>query len=161
MTYAQVILCEKSGRWAAALRRALGQQTVPVAETRSLAQCGEALRTAPASLVALEVTGTNLEAAVSLIVHARREHPAARIGALLDDGAEPVEMLLREAGAVDVLHATRDAPRLAGLALRHLALAPRPELPLREQIAERLPWKRSQTPEFATQLQQIASPSLS
>lgn len=159
MTHAQVILCEKSGRWAAALRRALGKQLVPMAETRSIAQCGAALRSAPASLVALEVTSANLDAALGLIVHARREDSAARIVVLLDAGAESAESLLREAGGMDVLLTPRDASRLAGLAVRHLALAPRQELGLRQQIAERLPWKRSQTPEFAAQLQ-IASPSL-
>jgi hypothetical protein len=130
-----------------------------VAETRSLAQCGEALCSAPASLVALEVTSVSLDAAVSLIVRTRRECPAARFVVLLDAGVESAESLLREAGAVDVLHATRDAPRLAGLAQRHLALAPRQEFSLREQIADRLPWKRSQTSEFAAQLQ-ITSTSL-
>lgn len=159
MTNAQVILCEKSGRWAAALRRALAQQTIPLAETRSLAECGEALRSAPASLVALEVTGGNLDAALGLLMRNLSLHPAARFVVLLDEGAESVEMLLREAGAVEVLLTTRDAPRLAALALRHLALVPRQEAGLREQIVERLPWKRSQTPEFASQMQ-IASPSL-
>jgi hypothetical protein len=153
MSQARVILCEKTGRWAAALRRALGKGSVPVSETLSLSQCGDALQDAPGSLIAVEVSPLALETVLRLIAHARRSDPFARFVALQGAELDSAEPLLREAGAVEVLHSVREAPALALLARRHLALAPRAEPSLSETIAERLPWKRSATPDFAAKMQ--------
>ena len=152
MPYAPVIVCEKTGRWAAALRGSLRQDRVSFVETRSLSQCAEALRASPVSLVAVEVTAPSLEPAASFIARACRSCPAARIVVLLDAEVNSAQPLLREAGAVEVLLSVGEMPALARLARRHLALVPPQKLGLRKAIAERLPWKRSQTPAFAAKL---------
>ncbi len=152
MRNAPTILCEKSGRWATALRSALGKQTVVLTEARSLVQCAQALQTAPSALVAIEVTAATLEAMIEFLIRASRSYPAARIVALLDSELDSAQPPLREAGAVDVLLTIREAPVLARLAVRHAALAPRQELGLRETVAQRLPWQRFQTADFAAQV---------
>lgn len=153
MPHAKVIFCEKSGRWAAALRRALRDEPVSIAETRSLSQCDEALAAAPASLVAIEVTSKTLESLVQTIARVRNELPFARVVGLLDNGLDQAEPVLREAGAADLFHSLRDAPALARLAQRHLALTSPAGQSFHEAIAERLPWKSSATPGFAMNMQ--------
>jgi len=110
------------------------------------------LQTAPSALVAIEVTAATLEATVEFLVRCGQSHPTARFVVLLDPDLEPAQPLLREAGAVDVLLTIREAPVLARLAVRHAALTPRQELGLRETVAQRLPWQRFQTADFAAQV---------
>ena len=50
-------MCERTGRWAVALRRELAATGVRVWETRTLAGCREELEQSPASFVTLEVGG--------------------------------------------------------------------------------------------------------
>lgn len=136
-----LIICEKTNRWAVALRRALGRQASLVRETRSLPECQRAAITAPASFVALQVTETNLDGALGLIQTCSRLLPNVRFAALIDPALQDAIGALREAGAVHVVDTTASAEELAKIALRHIALA-RPELlPLREQIWQRLPWR--------------------
>jgi hypothetical protein len=157
MPHVKVILCEKSGRWAAALRRALRDEPPSISETRSLSQCEEALAVEPAALVAIEVNSKTLDPLVQIIARVRKERPFARVVALLDSGLDHAEPVLREAGAVDIFPSLRDAPMLAQLARRHLALTLPARQSVHEAIAEQLPWKRSATPEFGTYLQ-ISTP---
>ena len=45
----RLIVCERSGTWAAALRRELAEAGVGLGETRSLVECWESLAAATAS----------------------------------------------------------------------------------------------------------------
>jgi hypothetical protein len=148
MPTASLILCEKSGRWALALRSAL-RGSVRLVETRALLQCYEALGAAPTSLVALAITDKNLSQALDLSARMNQHFPAARLLALLETELESAEPLLREAGFGDVFHSPQQAPAIALLALRHIALSPAEDRPLRELVAARLPWQAWATPGFA------------
>ena len=136
-----LIVCEKTNRWAIALRRALGRQASLIRETRSLPGCQREALAAPASFVALQVTKTNLEGALEVIQTCGRLLPNVRFAALIDPALQDASGALREAGAVHVASTTASAEELARLALRHIALAPAEPLPLREQIWQRLPWR--------------------
>jgi hypothetical protein len=151
MTNAPLIICEKSGRWALSLRAVL-RGTLPLVQTRSLVQCAEALAAAPAAMVALAISPQNVNAAVEWVTGVRRNFPATRVLALLEPEALSAEPLLREAGAADVFHSPQQATAIARLAQRHAALAPALELPLRENIAARLPWSAWATPGFPSSL---------
>lgn len=142
MPIARLILCEKTSRWAVALRRALGSRQHVLSQARSLAQCGRELASSPASLVAVECTADNLDQVLAAIGDWSRRYPHARLAAVVDASLEPAEAMLREAGAVCVLSSPRQARSLARQAGRHLARAPRSERPLNESIFERLPWAR-------------------
>jgi hypothetical protein len=142
MSTARLILCEKSGRWAVALRRALGPEQHVLRQTRSLAECGRELAAAPASLVAIECTSDNLDKAALAINEWATRYPHSRLAAFLDSSLTAAESLLREAGASAVIDSPRQAPALARLALRHLARAPAGDLPFAESIRHRLPWAR-------------------
>ena len=54
---ARLIVCERTGRWAVALRRELADAGVRVWETRTLADCWNELAESPASFVVLELGG--------------------------------------------------------------------------------------------------------
>jgi hypothetical protein len=136
----RLIVCERTGRWAALFRRALARQRMPIAETRSLAECGRQLAASSASVAAVEVSAANLENVIKLLPAWAREFPAARFVTVADGELAALEPLLREAGALDVLYLGSDVPRAAQLAIRRRALAPAEQLPWRQAIASRLPW---------------------
>jgi hypothetical protein len=147
MSPCRLIICEKASHWSLALRVALTRSPPAIVETRGLAHAEAALADSPASLIALETTTANLDAVLDFLDRARTTFPDAQLVGLLPNESASAAPLLREAGAIDVLHSVLDADRLARLARRHFALAPaRGPLTLREFAAERLPW-----PAYATQ----------
>lgn len=148
MSRCRLIVYERTGHWAAALR-ATGVSGLPrIVETRSLAACVGALDQSPRSLVALEISTLNDTAALDVLVAALRQHPQSAIVALLSPAAIGAEPLFREAGAMDVIRSVLDVPRLARLAARVAARAPAAELTLDQFITEALPWSGLATREW-------------
>jgi len=142
MSASRLIICEKTGRWAVAFRRALAAGHERIAETRGLAGCSRQLAAGPASIVAVEVTAANLDAVLAAVPEWLRRFPHCRTIALLEPEVDAAEALLREAGVVAVLRSTRGAPAIARLAQRHLATAPADNLPLEQAILNSLPWAK-------------------
>jgi hypothetical protein len=135
MSASRLIVCEKTGRWAAALRAA----GATVSSLRSLTPCAAALAADPAAVLAIETTPANVEAVLALLLRVARL-PQTRLAALLSADFAAAEPLLREAGACDVLTSVTVAPRLVRLARRQQRQSPPPAQSLREMIAARLPW---------------------
>src|SRR5438105_3890596 len=135
-----LFLCEKTNRWTAALRPALRGSKLRLVETRSLAACEAALDESPASLVAIEITAANSEAAIEFVGNCQARYPRAAVLALVTLEVSAIRHLLREAGAIDVATSVLEAPRLARLAQRHFEQAPPMPLTLHQFVAERLPW---------------------
>jgi len=140
MDVARLIVCEKTGQWAAAIRRAELDLGVRIYETRSLAECWEELAASPASFLALELSATDVEPLLTKLMSLGWSHPAARAAVLAPRGQEPYEWVLREAGAVHVVFSPRQAASILRLAKQHLASAPLQERTLRELIWASLPW---------------------
>ena len=136
----RLIVCEKTNRWASALRAALCRSALVVTETRSLVGCESALAEAPDSLVAVEVTAANLDQAIDFVVLTGRRFPGALVVALLTEEAAVAERLMQEAGVVDVIGSVLDVPRIALLARRYYAAAPPRELDFYELVRQRMPW---------------------
>ena len=136
---AKVIVCERSGRWAVALRRELAEAGVRVWETRTLADCRDELVENPASFAIVELA-SNLAGLLRLLASQRRRFPAARLAVVADRSQADYQWLLREAGAVHFLCSPRQVGLLARLACRHLAQAPPPQQTLAERIWSALPW---------------------
>ena len=146
MQPARVIVCEKTGRWAVALRRLLSPAGHRVYETRSWAECWDELARSPASLLALELTPHNDEALLKRLFDLTRRFPQARAIVVGERELEHYEWAVREAGATHAVFASRRLAAAARLIERHLAFAPQPLLTLHETIWRRLPWsgRRSQ-----------------
>jgi hypothetical protein len=134
----RLIVCEKSGRWAAAVKAALPE--VRPCEVRSLTQCQRELDASPHSIAAVETTAENLEFIVGWLGQSSSRHPDVRFVALLSPGLAAAEALLREAGAVEVLASVSEAPILARMAARQSRLVPSQAGSFRELVAERLPF---------------------
>jgi hypothetical protein len=160
---ARLIVCERTGHWAAALRRELERAggggpfragraaEVPAAspnaslppridETRSLAHAFRALAEAPASFLIVELSRGNVDALLDRMPDLARWYPLARLAVLSDRRLAGWGWLLREAGAVWHASSPRRLAPLLATARRHLATAPRPRRSLRDRIWAGLPW---------------------
>ena len=133
---ARLIVCERTGHWAVALRRELAEAGVRVWETRTLADCWSELAKSPASFLVLEL-GDNLAGLLGRMARQPREYPAARLAVVADRSLADYESLMREAGAVHFLSSPRQTGPLARLAGRHLAqVPPPPAKPHRADLGE-------------------------
>jgi hypothetical protein len=140
MALARFVVCEKSGRWAVALRRELAGRSVRVYESRSLPECRRELEESPASLVALEVSAANTVLLSDWIDRASREFPGARFVVVGDRDAEAWEWRLREAGAIAAAFSPRRLAPIVRLVRRHLAAVPSEELSFEDAVQRRMPW---------------------
>jgi hypothetical protein len=138
---ARVIVCERTGRWAVALRRELADAGVRVYETRTLADCWQLLAEAPASFAVIELTLAGAEALLCGWTQHGREFPSARMAVVADRSLAGCHWAMREAGAVHFTCSPRGLSPLARLICRHLAQAPAPPQSLPQRIWAGLPWK--------------------
>lgn len=140
----RVIVCERSGRWAAALRRGLACE-LSLRETRSLTECEAELREATGSFLVIELTAANLTGVLELLARIGAEHRWARVAVVAERSLAEgewgaCEWAVREAGAIHFATSPRKAAELARLAERHAALVPRPKRSLAAQVWDSLPW---------------------
>lgn len=140
----RLIVCERTGIWAARLRPHLPPE-MPVRQTRSLDECVEELGRAPGSLLVLEVSAANLRNVLQRTAELDRQFPLARWAAVAERGYASFEGLLREAGALHFATSPRTADVLARVAVRHAARVPQPRTSLSAQIWESLPWHEAAT----------------
>lgn len=137
---AHVLVCERSGRWALGMRQTLGEPAVRVEETRTLADCAEALARAPASFLVLELTRIGAERLLAWMVRSQREFPLARAAVVAERSLVAYEALVLEAGAVYFTCSPRRLSGLAEMAQRHLTLAPPARGSIAGQVWASLPW---------------------
>ena len=139
---ARLIVCERSGDWAVALRRELADAGVRVWETRSLPQCWDSLAEAPHSFAVVELTVAAADDLLQRLARLPREFPFVGVAVVADRSLTDHEWLMREAGAIHFTCSPRQLAPLAAMASRHLAQAPAPALSLTERIWNNLPWER-------------------
>lgn len=136
----RLIVNQRTLDWSVAWKRALRGSGITICQTRTLTQCGEALAASPASFLALEVAEINFSAVIDAVLSWSQKHPAARFMAMLDRGSAAYEPIVREAGAIHVVHSPLQLESAVRLVKRYLAVAPKPEMTLRDAIWNRLPW---------------------
>lgn len=141
MSLARFLVCEKTGRWAVALRRERTGSLLRVYETRGFVECRRELERSPASFVAMELTVGNAARLADWIERVSRELPESRIAVLGQRDAALYEGLVREAGAICVTFSPRQLGAVVRMAEQCLAAAPEVEQTFREQVRKRLPWK--------------------
>jgi hypothetical protein len=139
---AKLIVCERTGRWAVALRRELADTSTRIHETRTIADCWQALEEAPSSFLLVELTAANAEGLLRKVVRLQRDFPLARLAVVADRCLAACEWLMREAGAVHFACSSRELGPLSSVIIRHLAQAPAPRQTLVERIWAGLPWKK-------------------
>jgi len=144
MNNQDVIVCERSGLWATAMRRALALSW-GLCETRSWAACEREIQARSAALVAVEVSPENAEAACGRLARLAARFPRVRVVVLADRKLRHVEWLLREAGAVHVVYALSDLPQLRTVLARFQEQAPSSPPGFRDSVQSRLPWRQHAT----------------
>lgn len=153
MTLASLILLERTGAWAVALRRVLGATPVQVIETRSLAECWQQLAMAPTATLVWELTTDNLGALVGGLLRLNRDFPGAAAVVVADRRLSVAGGLVREAGAVHFVSSPRALEPVADIVRRRVAaqakspLAAAPSIAgwgnLLNEITAGLPWSDS------------------
>jgi hypothetical protein len=145
MSKSYVILCERSGTWAAAVARQLPGD-VRLRQTGGLRECALELAEHPSSLLAVELTGQNLAQVMALVTEVSRKWPHARIIVLAQRGLDACEWLLREAGAIHFTTSPRQLVGLGGLVRRHFEriCVPSTASPA-AHIWDALPWSGAAT----------------
>lgn len=123
------LICEESGRWAAALRTAFGRRDDAwsrprLTEVRNLAELANLPREREANLILMEVGTARVTRVLDLA--ARLNSQGVPFVALLKDAAEraPLGDLLWEIGAVEVVSSPRDLRGLLELYTRLAARSP-------------------------------------
>lgn len=153
----RLIVCETTGDWAAAIRRAIAESpksddlTGWVVEARGFPQLLAAAQTHPASLCVVEVTTDNAERAATVVEQLHVRFPNLNIiAAIASQPALVAEMILREAGATYVARSRRDADIIARIWQQHSKIHPPREETWRDQIFAQLPWFENPHSAFRT-----------
>ncbi len=137
---ARLIVCERTGKWAVALRRSPQIGSCRVYETRSPQECRDEVEAFPASLVAIEATTANLDQILDWLTGMRRDFPLCRVVVLGYRGLKCSQWLLREAGAAHVVDSPRRVDAVVRIASRQLECAKTEDELTRERILARMPW---------------------
>ncbi len=136
-----IVVCEKTGSWAAAIRRVL-RPASGLVETRSWQACWQEVRSRTAALVALEVLPENAESVCRRLAEWTGRFRQVHVILLADRSLQRAEWLLREAGAAHVLFSPRDIVRLRPMLDRFLVQIPPSRITFREHVWSQLPWAR-------------------
>ena len=135
------IVCERSGKWAAALRREPSIVEENVVEIRHTDELAAAIDATPwAAVVVVELRSDGLAATLDALAMVERCGRRALPVAVADPELEETEAVAREAGAVHFITSPRRMVELVTLGRRHQARVPAPAQSLRERVLAQLPW---------------------
>jgi hypothetical protein len=150
MVQVALIVMERSGDWAAALRLRLERSAVRLIETRMLEQCWQRLVEQPTSLAAMELTAENVRPLLAVLLRMQDELPEVRAIVLAERKLAAYENLVREAGAIHFVVSPRSLGDVAELvhrrAIQLYASAARQADDLedpRPAILANLPWSET------------------
>ncbi len=162
------IVCERSGRWATALRAALGRSGWPpssvprIFEVRQLGELATRLDARPSDMALVEVQRAHVFEVLEWLAEAGRLYRRARLVALVDRGVwesldtdsaagrrdrQPMIDVLREAGAAEVVTSPRQLQGILELGRRHASLraagfdGPSARMSIAEWVWASLPWQ--------------------
>ncbi len=138
------IFCEPRGDWLVACRRALaaipdGDQ-IRLVDTRTVADCREAIQNSPGAFVTVELNAACCDEALKLMMELSRWWPQMAFAVTAPRAWRNYEALVRELGAVHCVVSPRQVRPLADMAVRHLARSLESDGSPPERTLARLPW---------------------
>jgi hypothetical protein len=142
----RLIVCERTGRWATALRREFRS---PLIQTRSLSQCWNELSAMGGGFgmgfgmgfIVVELSQSNADDLLRRMGRLQRDFPLVKVAIVAPRSMADHQWLMREAGAVHFVCSTRRLGPLALLAKRHLASLPEAVQTPEQRIWDSLPWQ--------------------
>lgn len=143
-----VIFCERTGNWAAVWRRVEARRAHNVArfalprliETRSAAECREAIARHRGAFVIAELASPAVEPTLDLLLHTLVNVRGAATAVVAARPLVAYQWLARELGAQAFVVSPLEFAALHDIAQRHLAKLPATYLDARQQIWKNLPW---------------------
>jgi len=139
---AGIVVCERRGTWAAALRRELGPALPPLEEVRSLDAAEIAIARTLRCVAVVEMTATTAETVLPWLATVARSYPLTRLAVVAPRELAACEDAVREAGAVVLATSPRRLEALAVVALRHLTAGTQ-RTNLADAVWASLPWATS------------------
>ena len=119
-----LIVLERTGEWAVAIRRHLDELAVRLLETRSFDEFWLRMAEHPTALAAWELTESNIRLLTAALVRLQREFPRASAVILAGRRLAACESLVREAGAIHVIDSSRSLPELTEIVRRRASQSP-------------------------------------
>jgi hypothetical protein len=143
---ATLIVFERTGRWAASLRRHNLVERLRMIETRSLVELEEHFPSNGNSLVGLELSQVTAGRVLEWLGRADAVQRASGIIVLADRSFRPYELLCREAGAAHFVASELELLTVGPVINRYLSRIPlgdpnEAELSATDRIRDRLPWR--------------------
>jgi hypothetical protein len=143
---ATLILFERTGRWAASLRRHDLVERLRLIETRSLVELDEHLASNGNPLVGVELTQVTAGRVLEWLGRAGGVQRASGVIVLADRSLRPYEFLCREAGAAHFVCSLLELLTLGPVIDRYLSRIPLgdangAELSTPDRIRAQLPWR--------------------
>jgi hypothetical protein len=140
-----MVLCERSGRWAASLRRHGLVARLRLEETRSVVELDERAREFCGALIGLELTSATLPGVLDWLVRRPVAFVAKGPIVFAERGLRTYELVCREAGAIHFIDSELELFAFGAVVDRYLsdpafAKLDEDELPLAERFRASLPW---------------------
>jgi hypothetical protein len=145
MQTVRVIVCERTGKWASALRVLVPLPRTAICETRGLAECRVRLRESPASLIVVESTPENWLDVCRWLPLQTGQFANMRAVIVAEPVLRGAECLLRTAGAHHLVDSLAGLGGLSRWIVRHIDQTPRSKQSVRQWTWSRMPWPPRKT----------------
>ncbi len=136
----RLVVCERSGEWATALRRQIPSGEASLRQVRSADGAWQVFSEFPASLFVWEFVGERLNEQLTRLQALRRRFPRTQVVVVASRELIEWEWSIREAGALHVTYSIGDLDPLVRLARRHLRRVDSCDPGMRQHILSELPW---------------------
>ena len=141
-----VLICERTGAWAAAWRRVWSRRATHgnlaprLIEVRSTQECREVAADHPATFVVAELTAAGVEQTLDLLFDLGSRFPGVASAVVAERAMSAYEELARELGALAFAVSPLDLEPVCDLAQRHLCRGAIEPSDIYEKIWSELPW---------------------
>jgi hypothetical protein len=145
MPIAPLIVLERDGHWAAALRLAIDDLSVRLVEARSWDECWRRLEECPSALVAAELTEANSPTMIVTMGRIERRFPQAALLILAERRLASYRSVLSEAGALHFITSPRELRGVKEILRRRnrLSESTASASSRLDEIVAELPWRDS------------------
>ncbi len=137
---AELIVCERDGRWAVRLGRQIDGRRIRIRQTRSLGASREALELARSSLMVVELTADSATEVIDWVSGVWRSFSRAVVFIVAERELAEYRDLAIEAGAAAMVTSPRELSEVAPMINAHLGRVVTAPVSTADRITRSLPW---------------------